>query len=93
MDDVSDENPLPKSTSSLNVNERFPFEDWMYVASIIIYTIFLVPIARAQNVATVIVCRLIAGLACSTVSNLEPLAKRRAHSFLTGLYPCWGNHR
>ncbi|KAL8278271.1 hypothetical protein RQP46_009303 [Phenoliferia psychrophenolica] len=43
---------------------------WMYVVSIIVYTIFLIPIARAQNIATVIVCRLIAGLACSTGSTL-----------------------
>lgn len=42
----------------------------MYCVTVVVYTIFLIPVSRARNAATIIVCRLIAGLACSTGSTL-----------------------
>lgn len=43
---------------------------WVYVMSCAFYCIFLIPISRAENIATVIVCRLLAGTAGSTGSTL-----------------------
>lgn len=43
---------------------------YVYCVSSFFYLVFLVPIARAENIATVIVCRLIAGIAGSTGSTL-----------------------
>lgn len=43
---------------------------YVYCVSCFLYLIFLIPIARAENIATVIVARLLAGIAGSTGSTL-----------------------
>lgn len=43
---------------------------YVYCASAVLFTIFLVPIARAENIATVIVFRIFCGLAGSSGSTL-----------------------
>lgn len=43
---------------------------YVYTVSSFVYLVFLVPIARAQNITTVIIARLLAGIAGSTGSTL-----------------------
>lgn len=45
---------------------RYP----LYFGSALIYLVFFIPIAYGQNIATVIICRFIAGIAASTGSTL-----------------------
>ncbi|KAK4699960.1 hypothetical protein P7C70_g6294, partial [Phenoliferia sp. Uapishka_3] len=43
---------------------------WMYCITATLYTIFLIPIARAPTISVVIVFRLMAGLACSSGNTM-----------------------